>query len=104
VAKDLGDNALIVAQGEHELLFCGRLTASDAHWIGKPPDGLDAGLHCTARIRYRQSDQDCVVTDLGDGRLDVRFDISQRAAAPGQFVVFYDESLCLGGAAIDDLG
>ena len=104
VAKDLEDNALIVAQGEHELLFSAGLTTGYAHWIGHPPTGLDAGLRCTARIRYRQTDQDCVVTDLGDGRLDVRFDVPQRAAAPGQFAVFYDGSLCLGGAVIEDLG
>ena len=104
VAKDLDDNALIVAQGEHELLFSERLEASDASWIGKPPAGLDTGLRCTAKVRYRQADQDCVVRDLGNGRLEVQFDERQRAVAPGQFVVFYDESLCLGGAVIDQIG
>ncbi len=104
VAKDLDDNALIVAQGEHELLYSECLTATDASWIGKAPDGLGDGLRCKAKVRYRQPDQGCVVRDLGDGRLDVRFDDRQRAVAPGQFVVFYDESLCLGGAVIDQLG
>ena len=104
VAKDLEDNALIVAQGEHELLFSERLEASDASWIGKPPVGLESELRCTAKVRYRQADQDCVVRNLGDGRLEVRFDERQRAVAPGQFVVFYDESLCLGGAVIDQIG
>ena len=104
VAKDLDDNALIVAQGEHELLFSEGLTATDASWIGAAPAGLARGLRCRAKVRYRQPDQDCVVQDLGDGRLDVRFDQRQRAVAPGQFVVFYDESLCLGGAVIDQLG
>ena len=104
VAKDLDDNALIVAQGEHELLFSEGLTATDASWIGAAPAGLARGLRCRAKVRYRQPDQDCVVQDLGDGRLDVRFDERQRAVAPGQFVVFYDESLCLGGAVIDQLG
>jgi tRNA-specific 2-thiouridylase len=104
VAKDLDDNALIVAQGEHELLFSKGLTATDASWISAAPAGLAEGLHCKAKVRYRQPDQACVVRDLGDGRLDVRFDERQRAVAPGQFVVFYDESLCLGGAVIDQLG
>ncbi len=104
VAKDLDDNALIVAQGEHELLFSQRLTATDASWIGRPPGGLDRGLRCKAKVRYRQLDQDCVVSDHGEGRLDVQFDQRQRAVTPGQFVVFYDESLCLGGAVIDQIG
>jgi tRNA-specific 2-thiouridylase len=104
VAKNLDDNALIVAQGEHEMLFSETLEATDASWIGKPPDGLDEGLKCTAKVRYRQSDQDCVVTAHADGRLRVRFSLRQRAVAPGQFVVFYAESLCLGGAVIDQIG
>jgi tRNA-specific 2-thiouridylase len=104
VAKDLDDNALIVAQGEHELLFSEGLTATDASWIGRSPEGLDAGLGCMAKVRYRQPDQGCVVTDLGDGRLDVRFEQRQKAVAPGQFVVFYEQDRCLGGAVIDQIG
>ncbi len=104
VGKDLDDNALIVAQGEHELLFSDGLTATEASWIGIAPHGLDEGLSCKAKVRYRQSDQDCVVTALDGNRLDVRFDERQKAVAPGQFVVFYDGDLCLGGAVIDHLG
>ncbi|MDH3812441.1 MAG: tRNA 2-thiouridine(34) synthase MnmA, partial [Gammaproteobacteria bacterium] len=104
VGKDLAENALIVAQGEHEMLFSDGLTATDASWIGKAPDGLNHGLRCAAKVRYRQADQACVVTALGDNRLDVRFDAPQKAVAPGQFVVFYDGDRCLGGAVIDQLG
>jgi len=104
VGKDLADNALIVAQGEHEMLFSVGLTAIDASWIGPAPSGLDSGLRCAAKVRYRQADQACVVTALGDDRLDVRFTAPQKAVAPGQFVVFYDGDRCLGGAVIDELG
>ena len=104
VAKDLEQNALIVAQGEHELLFSRTLTATDASWIGTAPTGVDDGLRCKAKIRYRQDDQECVVVDLGGGRLDVTFDTRQKAIAPGQFVVFYSGEQCLGGAVIDQSG
>ena len=104
VAKNLADNALIVAQGEHELLYSDRLTATDTSWIGKAPNGLEQGLRCKAKVRYRQADQDSVVTVLEGNRLDVRFDARQKAVAPGQFVVFYDGDRCLGGAVIDQLG
>jgi tRNA-specific 2-thiouridylase len=104
VGKNLDDNALIVAQGEHELLFSDGLTATDASWIGATPAGLDQGLHCSAKVRYRQADQGCVATALDGGHLDVRFDKRQKAVAPGQFVVFYDGDLCLGGAVIDRIG
>jgi len=102
VAKDLADNALIVAQGEHALLFSDALLATDASWIGPAPAGLDMDLRCRAKVRYRQDDQDCTVTALDDGRLEVQFETPQKAIAPGQFVVFYDDERCMGGAVIDE--
>ena len=104
VGKDLKDNALIVAQGEHEMLFSDWLIATDTGWIGAAPAGLEKGLRCRAKVRYRQPDQDCLVTALDDDRVEVRFDVRQKAVAPGQFVVFYDEKRCLGGAVIHQIG
>jgi tRNA-specific 2-thiouridylase len=102
VAKDLPANALIVAQGEHELLFSERLRATAASWIGATPGGLPQGMPCQAKIRYRQEDQGCTVTLQDDGSLEVRFEARQKGVAPGQFVVFYDGERCLGGAVIDE--
>jgi tRNA-specific 2-thiouridylase len=104
VGKDLDNNVLIVAQGEHEMLFSDWLIATDESWIGSTPKGLDAGLCCRAKVRYRQADQDCVVKSLGDGKLEVRFDTRQKAVTPGQFVVFYADDRCLGGAVIEEIG
>jgi len=104
VGKDLEDNALIVAQGEHEMLFSDWLIATDTSWIGAAPAGLKKGLRCRAKVRYRQPDQDCVVSALDDDRVEVRFDVRQKAVAPGQFVVFYAENRCLGGAVIHQIG
>ncbi|MDJ0699907.1 MAG: tRNA 2-thiouridine(34) synthase MnmA [Woeseiaceae bacterium] len=100
VAKSLEDNALIVAQGEHELLFSEALIAESPGWIGASPTGLVHGLECTAKIRYRQADQVCTVIEQYDGTLFVRFAKAQRAVAPGQFAVFYSGNRCLGGAVI----
>ena len=101
VDKDVSDNALIVDQGSTDLLMSWSLAASDVSWIGAPPDGLADGLRLAAKIRYRQADQLCTVETAAGGELVVRFDELQRAAAPGQFVVFYDGERCLGGAVID---
>jgi len=104
VAKDLNTNTLTVAQGEHELLFSDRLKGINSSWIGAAPESLTSGLRCTAKVRYRQADQDCVVTGRADGQVDVCFDQRQKAVAPGQFVVFYDQDRCLGGSVIDEIG
>jgi tRNA-specific 2-thiouridylase len=104
VGKNLDDNALIVAQGEHKMLFSDWLIATDTSWIGESPTGLADGLRCRAKVRYRQADQDCVVTALDDDKVEVHFDERQKAVAPGQFVVFYEENRCLGGSVIDQIG
>ena len=105
--KDAERNELVVVQGQdHPLLFDDCLTASDVHWIGAAPDGLADGnpLRCTAKIRYRQPDQDCTVAFTSDRDVEVTFDHPQRTPTPGQHVVFYDGDRCLGGAVIDRIG
>ena len=104
VGKDLTENVLLVAQGEHPMLFCKALRATQASWIGSAPAGINSGLRCRAKVRYRQADQDCIVGTLGDGELKVEFEQQQKAVAPGQFVVFYDDDRCLGGAVINEIG
>jgi len=103
VDKDIANNALIVDQGDTDLLLSQKLVASKASWIGKPPDGLAEGFRCMAKIRYRQQDQACNVIAGPEDTLLVTFDEFQRAVAPGQFVVFYDADRCLGGAVIDQI-
>lgn len=98
IGKDLLQNRLIVQQGEHEELFSLSLDAEKIHWIaGAPPA---SAFSCTAKFRYRQSDQGVSVTIAGDGA-HVRFNRPQRAVTPGQWVVFYDGDACLGGGPID---
>ncbi len=96
VGKDLETNTLLVAQGRnHPALFADRLEAEQVHWIEPPP--TDRPL--TAKIRYRQPDQAVSIEQTGD-RLIATFAEPQRAITPGQSVVFYDGSICLGGAVI----
>jgi tRNA-specific 2-thiouridylase len=67
-------------------------------WISGSPPNLP--LQCNAKVRYRQSDQSCVVSATDTGFL-VQFDFPQRAITPGQSVVFYDNDTCLGGGIIE---
>lgn len=100
VAKDLENNAVVVAQGhDHPLLMSSALDTAPASWVAGEAPAMP--LSCTARTRYRQSDQRCVVEARDGGRLRLRFDAPQRAVTPGQSVVLYDGPACLGGAVID---
>jgi tRNA-specific 2-thiouridylase len=98
VGKDVAANVLYVAQGgENHWLYSQRLQSEAPTWVDAAAPA--AQFRCTARTRYRQADQACMVsvTDVG---LEVRFDEPQRAVTPGQSVVLYDGEVCLGGAVI----
>lgn len=98
--KDLDNNRLVVVQGaQHPLLFTDSLRTGPMHWI----DGAqhEGKLSCQAKTRYRQADQDCDITILTDGSLEVQFHEPQRAVTPGQSLVLYQDEHCLGGAVIE---
>lgn len=104
--KDLTNNRLIVGQGhDHTMLQSDELTAYKLDWGIAPPAQIfgKQGFRCTAKTRYRQSDQDCTVFALDDtgDKVKVVFDNAQRAVTQGQSVVFYDGDICLGGGVID---
>lgn len=99
VTKDLARNTLIVAQQhDHPLLMSNSLICQDIHWIEEATPQLP--LKCTAKIRYRCSDQNCKVNAISDGEYQVIFEQPQRAITPGQSIVFYQDDVCLGGGVI----
>ncbi len=99
VKKDLSRNVLIAAQQhDHPFLMNDSLICQDVHWIKEECPTLP--LKCTAKIRYRSTDQACVVNRLSNGDMHVCFELPQRAITPGQSIVFYDNEICLGGGVI----
>lgn len=110
VGKDPQRNVVIVDQGaRHPALYCDELWANQLSWIA--PEGLDAlgtlgalPFTCQSKIRYRQADQDCTITGLDGDTLHVSFKNPQRAVTPGQSIVFYSGTTCLGGGIIQTPG
>ncbi|PRO65025.1 tRNA 2-thiouridine(34) synthase MnmA [Alkalicoccus urumqiensis] len=100
IDKDLERNVLLVGQGfHHPQLYAEKLEASGVNWIsGNVPDRV---FTCTAKFRYRQEDTGVTVHPQSDGTVEVVFYEPERAVTPGQYVVFYDGEVCLGGATID---
>ena len=102
VKKDMQKNELIVSQGEGEELYSKGLYASGMNFIPEPPKQKQ--FDCFVKVRYRQPDQKAKVSIIDDEHIKIDFDQPQRAVAPGQFAVLYDENgICLGGGTIDEI-
>ncbi len=98
VEKDLVKNIVYVERGvTHPALFADKLWANEIHWITKAPNEHD---QLTAKIRYRQVNQDCKIKRLENNDLEISFSIPQRAITPGQTIAFYNNDLCIGSATI----
>jgi len=85
---------------DHPALLSTELTALQTNWINGAPK---AGTQLSAKVRYRQDDQACVISEVNadDGFCRIQFETPQWAVTPGQSVVFYDGDVCLGGGVIE---
>jgi len=101
--KDLANNVLVVVQGhDHPALLCGEARVTQLAWIaGTAPAER---FRCTVKVRYRQQDQPCTVRIEPNCSAHIDFDAPQRAVTPGQYAVFYDGEMCLGGGVIESAG
>jgi len=97
VEKRVETNELVVSSNYHPALFKKSLTASQLNWFEKPT----APYACLARIRYRQTSQECTITSLSDDQIEVTFHEPQRAVTPGQSIVLYAGEKVLGGGIIE---
>lgn len=99
VKKDVKNNVIYAAQGEHELLYTSSSIASQLTFIsGEAPS---KSFDCTAKFRYRQPDQE-VHVEIADNKMFITHKEKQRAVTPGQSIVLYSGDVCLGGGIIDE--
>ena len=90
--KKLSENILVVAQGnDNQQLFNNKLSVDSINWICEPD--LTEPIKLKAKIRYRQDDQECILSKKGK-TFSVEFKKPQRAITPGQSIVFYQDNIC----------
>lgn len=88
-----------VVIGDNEDVFSSRLTCSKLNWMAV--EGLSGReKKVTAKIRYSHKGAPCVIREIGEDLAECVFDDPQRAATPGQAVVFYDGDYVVGGGTI----
>ena len=100
IDKDVENNILYVSQGEDDKLYSKGLITYKVNWIPSTPK--ETQFECYAKFRYRQPDQKVKVTIESD-KVKVDFIEKQRAVTPGQFVVFYTDTECIGGGVIEEV-
>ncbi len=99
VQKDIKRNIVYVVQGHnHPALMHKVVLAENMHWITGMPPILP--MQCSAKIRYRQQDQNCVISMIGPNFSRIVFEDPQWAVTPCQSIVFYNEDVCIGGGII----
>ena len=61
---------------------------------------LDQPIQVMAKVRYRMTEQPAILEQTGPDTARLTFQEPQRAIAPGQSVVFYQDDVVLGGGVI----
>ena len=98
VGKDLDKNILYIAhESNEEYLISTEAVIDTINWIGdyKP-------LSCSAKFRYRQSDNEVELEYL-ENEIIVKYKQGIKSVTPGQACVFYDKDECIGGGIIKEV-
>lgn len=93
-------NQLIVTNKENDpALFSRTIIVSNVHFIsGKAPQKV---IKIEAKTRFNQPLASAKLYSLQRNKLELVFDRPQKAVTPGQWAVFYDSEICLGGGVIE---
>jgi tRNA-specific 2-thiouridylase len=89
-----------VTVGGNDELLRGGFTATGVNWISIA--GISGCVRAQVKIRNKHAAAPAMLRATGEpGRIEVVFDVPQRAVTPGQGAVFYDGDLVLGGGWIE---
>lgn len=97
VGKDISKNILYVAF-DTDYLISDSAVIENVNWISdnKP-------LHCVAKFRFRQADNDVYLDYVNDNKIIVKYSQGVKSVTPGQYCVFYFNDECLGGGVIKEV-
>jgi len=97
VDKILQSNTLVVCKDEQKLM-AKEAILSPFHFISLPK--TLAPLNVSAKIRSQHLPSKATLVPFGKRKLKLVFQQPQKAIVPGQFAVFYQKQVCLGGGRI----
>jgi tRNA-specific 2-thiouridylase len=92
-------NKIIV--GTESELYKTQLIVKNINWISIKD--LSNELRAKVRIRYMHKEDNAIINPYEKDKAIIKFDKPQRAIAPGQFAVFYNSDIVIGGGFIDEV-
>ena len=99
VGKNIEKNILYVAIGDNS-----EALISDSAIIENVNLFRDDKVNkCTAKFRYRQTEEPVEIEYLNDNEVLVKYPQGIKSVTPGQACVFYDKDECLGGGIIKEV-
>ena len=87
-----------VVIGKSEDIFTSTIYANKLNFMAV--DKLEGEIHLTAKIRYNHKGAACTIRLVDDDLIECCFNEPQRAATPGQALVFYENDYVFGGGTI----
>ena len=99
VKKDVRQNIVYISRENKTTRERNNFNVGKLNWIsGNPPEKKELRV----KIRHGINLYDCIITWRYDSVLNVKLSESDSGIASGQFAVFYDGDICLGGGVILD--
>ncbi len=97
--KDVAENALIIGTAKQARIE--RVAVGQINWqaLADPGDFLEAEV----KLRYRSGACPCIIVPGEKSRALVHLAQPQTATAPGQYAVFYQGAIVLGGGVIEEV-
>ena len=98
VGKNVKKNELYVVDADHQdWLYSDGCLISGVNVMAD----RDLPLHCAAKFRYRQADQDVTISRVDEHTVYASFPQLSRSVTPGQEAVFYDHDVMIMGGKIE---
>lgn len=98
VAKDTARNIVTISKNpDSTLISHNKFIVADLNWFF---NDIQYRKNIKVKIRHGPTAYPCTIQDNKDGTFTVQLQQKDKGIAPGQFAVFYDSEVCLGGGTI----
>ncbi len=102
VGKNISKRILYVSSAnEDKWLLCNKIIVSNINFINSKYKNLNS-FECEASFRYRQNPFKIFIKKLNNDRYEIISKNKLRSITTGQYAVFYNKNVCLGGATIEE--